>query len=103
MPLFTSRTKSVTFRLTAEEFEALRSYCITSKVRSVSELARESVLLQVYGNRSQQNLLSGDLAALSSGLIEIEAALQNLSGRISRVLGPTQKASSMQAGKSPHT
>lgn len=102
MPLFTSRTKSVTFRVTVEEFEALRSYCITSKVRSVSELARESVLLQVYGNRSHRNLLSGDLAELSSGLIEIEAALQNLSGRISRVLGPSHKASSVQAGKGPH-
>jgi len=102
MPLFTSRTKSVTFRVTAEEFEALRNHCITSKVRSVSELARESVLLQVYGNRSQRDLISEDLAALSSGLIEIEAALQNLSGRISRVLGPSQRVSSVQAGKGPH-
>jgi hypothetical protein len=102
MPLFTSRTKSVTFRLTAEEFEALRSHCITTKVRSVSELARKSVLLQVYGNRSEQNLISGDLAALSSGLVEIEAALQNLSGRISRVLGPSRKASSVQTEQSPH-
>ena len=103
MPLFTSRTKSVTFRLTAEEFEALRNYCIASKVRSVSELARQSVLLQVNGNRSESNLISGDLAALSTGLVEIEAALQNLSGRISKVLGPSKKTHAMQVGKVPHS
>lgn len=91
MPLFNSRKKSITFRLSAEEFEALRNYCIASKVRSVSELARESILLQVHGDRSQQNLISGDLTALGSALGEIDIALKNLSGKISKVLGPAQK------------
>lgn len=91
MPLFASRTKSVTFRLSAEEYAALRSYCIANKVRSVSELARQAILQQVEGNRSQRNLISGDLVALGSALVEIDGALKNLSGRISRVLGPTQK------------
>lgn len=91
MPLFTSRKKSVTFRLSAEEFEALTNYCIANKARSVSELARESILLRVNGDRSQRNLISGDLAALGSALVEIDVALKNLSGRISRVLGPSQK------------
>ena len=102
MPLFNSRKKSVTFRLSAEEFEALRSYCIASKRRSVSEMARDSVLLQIYGHRSQRDLISGDLADLSSALVEIEGALQNLSGRISKILGPAPKSSSAQAGKAPH-
>jgi|HubBroStandDraft_6_1064221.scaffolds.fasta_scaffold615494_1 hypothetical protein len=91
MPLFTSRKKSVTFRLSSEEYEALRNYCIASKVRSVSELARESILMQVYGDRSQRSLISGDLVALGSALVDIDLALKNLSGRISRVLGPAQK------------
>ncbi len=91
MPLFTSRKKSVTFRLSAEEFEALTNYCIANKARSVSELARESILLRVNGYRSQRNLISGDLAAHGSALVEIDVALKNLSGWISRVLGPSQK------------
>jgi hypothetical protein len=91
MPLFTSRNKSVTFRLSAEEFEALTNYCIANKARSVSELARDSILLRVYGDRSGRNLITGDLATLGSALVEIDVALKNLSGRISRVLGPTQK------------
>lgn len=91
MSLFPSRKKLVTFRLSTEEFEALTNYCIASKARSVSELARESILLRVYGDRSQRNLITGDLVTLGSALVEIDAALKNLSGRISRVLGPSQK------------
>jgi hypothetical protein len=91
MPLFNSRKKSVTFRLSTEEFEALRSYCIASKVRSVSELARESILVKVYGNRPHRDLISGDLMDLGSALVDIDVALKHLSGRISRVLGPSQK------------
>jgi hypothetical protein len=90
MPLLTSRTKLVSFRLSAEEYEALRNYCIARKVRSVSELTRESILLQVYGDRSQRNLITGDIVALGSALEEIDVALKNLSGRISRVLGPSR-------------
>jgi hypothetical protein len=91
MPLLTSRTKLVSFRLSAEEYEALRNYCIARKVRSVSELTRESILLQVYGDRSQRNLITGDIVALGSALEEIDVALKNLSGRISRVLGPSRE------------
>ena len=90
MPLFNSKKKSITFRLSAEEYEALRSYCIARKVRSVSELARESILPQVFQDRSQRNLISGDPVALGSALEEIDTALKNLSGRISRLLCPFQ-------------
>ena len=91
MPLLTSRTKLVSFRLSTEEYEALRNYCIARKVRSVSELTRESILLQVYGDRSQRNGITGDIVALGSALEEIDVALKNLSGRISRVLGPSRE------------
>jgi hypothetical protein len=68
MPLFSSRTKSVTFRISAEEYEALRNCCIANKVRSIFELARESSLQQIYGDRSHRNLVSADLVALGSVL-----------------------------------
>jgi hypothetical protein len=93
MPLFAgSRNKSVTFRLTTEEYTALRNYCIASNVRSVSELARQSILQQVNRSHPQRDLISGDLAALGSALVEIDGALKNLSGRISRVLGRPKQA-----------
>lgn len=89
--MFNSRTKSVTFRLSAEEHEALKSYCLSQKVRSVSELARGSVLLAVQANRTQEHLITGDLATLGSSLREIHIALNKLSGKISRILGPSGK------------
>jgi hypothetical protein len=90
MPLFSgSRKKSVTFRLSAEEFEILRSYCIDRKIRSVSELARESILQQVQREYcSPRTLDSGDLVALGSAVEETVMALKNLSGKISIAISP---------------
>ncbi|HVZ18338.1 MAG TPA: hypothetical protein VG897_14555 [Terriglobales bacterium] len=92
MPLFSSRTKSVTFRLSAEELEALKNYCIAQRVRSVSELARESILFAVQSNRAEEPVIAGDLAALGSSLREIDIALNRLSGKISKILGPPRKS-----------
>jgi hypothetical protein len=91
MPLFTSRKKSVTFRLSAEEHEALRSYCIANKVRSISELARASILEHVYGDRSRRNVVSKDLISLGSALEDIDVAIKDLSVRIAKVLGPPKE------------
>ena len=91
MPLCSSRTKSVTFRLSAEEHEALIKYCVAQRVRSVSELARESILLAVQSSRSEAQLITGDLTALGSSLREIDVALNKLSGKISKILGPPPK------------
>ena len=52
------------------------------------ELARGSVLLAVQANRTQEHLITGDLATLGSSLREIHIALNKLSGKISRILGP---------------
>jgi hypothetical protein len=87
MTLFTSRKKLVTFRLTVEEYQALKSLCITKGVRSISELTRDAVLQQL-SNRPSRSLVSGDLVTLISALEHIDDALQDLSGRISTVLGP---------------
>jgi hypothetical protein len=90
MTLLTSRNKLVSFRLSAEEYEALKNYCVARKVRSISELARESILQHVYADDSKRNLVSTDLVTLASSFEEIDVALKALSGRISRVLGPSQ-------------
>lgn len=91
MMLFTSRKKLVTFRLTVEEYENLKSLCVAKGVRSISELTREAVLQQLTADRQSRTLVSGDLVTLISALEHIDDALQNLSGRISNVLGPACK------------
>jgi hypothetical protein len=85
--LFSTRNKSITFRLSLEEYEALRSYSIDKRVR-ISELAREALMQQISSEPSQRSFVSGDLTSLSSGLEEIDGALKQLSEKISKVLGP---------------
>jgi hypothetical protein len=93
MTLFARRKKLVTFRLTVEEYEALKSLCISNGVRSISELTREAVLQQLSADRQSRTAVSGDLVTLLPALEYLDNALRNLSGRISNVLGPPCKRS----------
>ena|ERR1700676_3783218 len=92
MTLLGNRKKLVTFRLTVDEYERLRDLCISKGIRSISELTRDAVLQQVSTDRVSRNLVSGDLMALLASLEQIDDAIKNLSGRISKVLGPTSKS-----------
>jgi hypothetical protein len=85
--LYNPRTKSITFRISPDEYEAVKGYCLDKRMR-VSELAREATLQQVVSTPSQRTFVSADLMALSSGLDEIDGALKQLSDKISKVLGP---------------
>jgi len=91
--IFASRKRLVTFRLTLEEYDALKGLCISKGVRSISELTREAVLKQLSADHQSRTLVSGDLVTLISALEHIDDALKILSGRISNVLGPTGKRS----------
>jgi hypothetical protein len=93
MTLFSTRKKLVTFRLTLEEYQALKGLCLTKGVRSISELTRDAVLQQLTADRPSRSLVSGDLVTLISALEHIDDALLDLSGRISNVLGPPCKRS----------
>ena len=93
MTLFASRKKLVTFRLTTEEYDAVKNLCITKGVRSISELTREALLQQLTAERQSRTLASGDLVTLITALEHIDEALKDLSGRISNVLGPSCKRS----------
>ena len=93
MKLFASRKRLVTFRLTLEEYEAVRNLCISRGVRSISELTREAVLQQLSADRQSRTFVSGDLVTLIGALEHIDDALKDLSGRILNVLGPSGKRS----------
>jgi len=93
MPLFSSRKKLVTYRLSLEEYEAVRSLCISRGVRSISELTRDAVLQQLSTDRISRNIASGNLISLMSALEQIDVLIKDLSGRISNVLGSTSSNS----------
>jgi hypothetical protein len=93
MTLCSSRKKLVTFRLTVEEYEALKDLCIAKGVRSISELTRDAVLQHLSADRQSQTFGSGDLVTLISALESIDEAIKDLGVRISDVFGPTGKRS----------
>ena len=97
MTLFSSRNKLVTFRLSQEEFEALKSFCIAKGVRSISELTRAAVLQQVSADRVTRTVC-GDMETLISTLEHIDDTLKQLSLGISNALGPAYRRSHPSAG-----
>ena len=84
-----SRNKLVTFRLSPEEYEAVRRYCASSGERSLSDFVRVTVLNRIA--TPQRSFVSGDLVTLASALGSLDVELKNLRGRISAVLGPVDK------------
>ncbi len=94
MAFFASRKRLVTYRLTLEEYEALKNLCISKGVRSISELTREAVLQQLSADFQSRTFVTGDLVTLIDALEHIDDALKDLSGRILNVLGPGKRSNS---------
>ena len=80
-------TRLVTFRLSEAEYEALRNTCEIHGVRSVSEFGRDAVLNRMHSLNKTTVSLGEDLTTLGTRLEDLDDALRELSGHISRVLG----------------
>jgi hypothetical protein len=81
------RARIVTFRLSEEEYDMLRTACARAEASSVSNFARDAVLGSVRAQSSAQNLLTRDLTALSENLSDLYQDLNDVRSRIGRVLG----------------
>lgn len=86
MVVLTRRSKLISFRVSAEEHEALSKSCIASGARSVAEFARSAVLQKIQ--EGQPGTLKGDLATLSRALAELDTTLLDMHKTIRGVLGP---------------
>jgi hypothetical protein len=84
---FQPRRRIVTLRVSSDEYEALRTFCSESEVRSISEFARSAVVDRVAVLSAPRGLLTADLATLSRQLSELDKLLGNLRARIHQVLG----------------
>lgn len=91
MAVLTSRSRLVTFRLSADEYKELQTVCIAEGARSISDFARSAVLRRMI-QPGKRVTLSEDLATLGDTLQELDTSLQDLRGRIARILG-TRKES----------
>ena len=83
-----TRPRIVTFRVSGEEFETLVKSCKASGARSLSAFARAAVFDKVNLLAAPKLVLTSDLATLGRTLGELDAALQEASRRIGRLLGP---------------
>ncbi len=80
-------TRSITFRLSESEYDALRRACELHGLRSFSEFGREAVLVRMHALTKPSVSLGEDLTTLGVCLADLDEALRDLSGRITRVLG----------------
>ncbi len=69
------RTRTVIFRLTDEEYEALKAACLESGARTVSDFARSELLRSV--GRDQQEVAE-KLAEIESGMHRLEELLAGI-------------------------
>ena len=88
MAILKRRSQLVTFRVSAEEHNALLRSCMASGARSLAEFARASVLQRAQSFDARAGTLSGDLTTLSEALGELDASLMEMRKRIRSVLGP---------------
>ena len=88
MVVLKRRSRMVTFRVSAEEYDDLTKACLVSGARSISEFARTASLHKVHTERTSSGTLSGDLSTLSTALAELDASLTEIRRRIRGVLGP---------------
>lgn len=81
------RSRTVTFRMSSDEFAALTASCESSGARSISEYARSAVMERIQSAGEADGTLSGDLKTISKALRELDNSLRDVSKRIRGVLG----------------
>lgn len=87
MGLSENRNKLVSFRLTVEEYEAVKRLCLSKGTRSISELTRGALLKHLERDGTNGGVILGDLVSVIQSIEEIDHALQDLRSLISSVLG----------------
>ena len=82
------RSRIVTFRVSSGEFDALARASHAAGSRTLSAFARAAAMDKATTMQAPCASLSGDLTSLTKDLAQLDAALQDTSKRIRRVLGP---------------
>jgi hypothetical protein len=77
----------VTFRVSAEEHDALTKSCMETGARSIADFARAAVLQKVQTSSVPVGNLAGDLTTLTKELRDLDLTLNEMRKRIRAVLG----------------
>lgn len=76
MTVLKRRSRIVIFRVTDDEYERLRSACLTRGARNVSDFARNALFDSVTQERGQ---VADKLAQIESGVKRLEHLIEGLS------------------------
>ena len=88
MVILKRRSRLVTFRLSADEHDALTQTCMAVGARSVADFVRAAVLRDVL--REPAGSFMGDLSTLSTSLKDLDTSLIDMRKAIRGVLGPVE-------------
>jgi Arc/MetJ-type ribon-helix-helix transcriptional regulator len=92
-----SRSRMISFRLTAEEYDRFRELCYSNGIRSVSEMARAAINMMLsQPARAPQE-------ALESRVAELESRLRLLSQEIKKLNQTGGAGLSSEVGLSART
>lgn len=83
MSTFTRRTRTVSFRLSEEEYQELRNVCIAHGIRSMSDFARLTTQWWIDGDGAHNEPLLATIRELTGKLRQLDAEVKRLSGRAS--------------------
>ena len=78
MSVFTRRTRTVSFRLSEEEYKELRDTCIAHGVRSMSDFARLSTQWWIDGDGGPNESLLATIRELRGKLRELDSEVKRL-------------------------
>lgn len=83
----------VWFRLTPEEYDAMRAFCVGSGMRSISDLSRSAVTEFIAADAAhRQEPLSGEIHRLRARIQQLTARIEELSALLERQLRTAEVA-----------
>lgn len=84
-----SRSRMISFRLTAEEYDRFRELCYNNGIRSVSEMARAAINMMLsQPSRAPQEALETRVSELESRLHLLSLEIKKLSQHSTQNLTP---------------
>ena len=92
MAIFYQRRRSITLRVSEDEYSEIEKTSMGSGSRSVSDFARNLLLLRVRALSGQTGRLAEDLSTLTMELSELDCALSTLHSKIGKILGSVRTA-----------
>ena len=82
MSVFTRRTRTVSFRLSEEEYKELRNTCIAHGIRSMSDFARLCTQWWIDGDGDPNESLLATIRELTGKLRELDSKVKRLASDV---------------------